>query len=239
MKDPRQLAETFVRDVRSAAGEHLQAAALFGSAARGEWLEGVSDVNVLLLLDDIDARVLSRLSPVARKAVAGGIRPLLMERQEWRRARDVFGIELMDMRDAHVPLHGDDPTADLACETAALRLQAEHELRGKLLHLHAGMMLAEDARRVGQLLVHALPSFVTYLRTVLRLTGAPVPSTMREVINAGSAAIGAEPNPFLTVLEARVSGARLDAALTEPLAGQFNHNAERLAAFVDAFGRTQ
>lgn len=237
MKDPRQMADTFVNEVRTAAGDRLRAAALFGSAARGEWLEGVSDVNVLVLFDDIDAPLLARLAPAARKAVPLGVRPLVMEMEEWKRASDVFSIELADMRDAHVSLLGDDPTERFRLQPSLLRLQAESELRGKLLHLHAGMMMAEDGERLGQLLVHALPSFVTYLRAALRLAQQPVPATTREVIAAGCALVGAETAAFLAVLEARVSGAKLAVALTDPLADNFNNSAERVAAYVDAFGR--
>jgi hypothetical protein len=237
MADPRKLADDFVAQVRGAVGERLRAATLFGSAARSEWLEGVSDVNVLVLFDNIDAPLLSRVSPAARAAVPRGVRPLVMELNEWRRAADVFAIELADMKDAHVQLAGEDPTASFTYDATSLRFQAEHELRGKLLHLHAGMMMAENAKRLGQLLVHALPSFVTYLRVALRLAGQTVPTAMREVIEQGCALAGASPNAFLTVLEARVSGASVNASLTDPLANDFNHNAERLAAFMDAFGR--
>jgi hypothetical protein len=239
MADPRRLADDFVKELRGVAGDHLRAATLFGSGARGEWLEGVSDVNVLVLFDNIDAPLLSRVSPAARAAMPRGVRPLVMELNEWRRAADVFGIELADMKDAHVPLHGDDPAAAFTYDATALRFQAEHELRGKLLHLHAGMMLAEDAKRLGQLLVHALPSFVTYLRVALRLAGQTVPAAMRDVINQGCAVTGASPNAFLGVLEARLNGTGLTVSLTDSLANDFNHNAERLAAYVDAFGRKQ
>jgi hypothetical protein len=239
MADARKLADDFVKQLRGAAGDRMRAATLFGSAARGEWLEGVSDVNVLVLFDNIDAPLLSRVSPAARAAVPRGVRPLVMELNEWRRASDVFAIELADMKDAHVQLMGDDPTAGFTFDATSLRFQAEHELRGKLLHLHAGMMMAEDGKRLGQLLVHALPSFATYLRVALRLAGQAVPSAMREVIEQGCAAAGASPNAFLSVLEARVSGASLSVALTDALANDFNHSAERLAAYVDAFGRKQ
>ena len=111
MADARKLADDFVKQLRGAAGDRMRAATLFGSAARGEWLEGVSDVNVLVLFDNIDAPLLSRVSPAARAAVPRGVRPLVMELNEWRRASDVFAIELADMKDAHVQLMGDDPTA--------------------------------------------------------------------------------------------------------------------------------
>src|SRR5690606_31107163 len=145
--------------------DRLRSAALFGSAARGEWIEGVSDVNVLVLVDDIDATLLERSAEATSAAVERGVMPLLMELDEWRRAGDVFCIELADMRDAHIALRGEDPAAHYNAVPSNLRLQAERELRAKLLHLHGGMLAAaRDRVRLGQLLLRALPSFVTYLR---------------------------------------------------------------------------
>lgn len=238
MAEPRELAETFVRELRSAVAGGLQAATLFGSAARGEWLEGISDVNVLVLLDRIDPAVLERAAPPARAAMARGVTPLLMEVDEWRRAADVFTIELADMKDASVPLFGDDPAAVLPVNPQILRLQAERELRAKLLHLHGALLVAaDDRRRLGQTLLHALPSFAAYLRAALRLAGRPVPRTSREVIEAAGALTGADSAAFLRVLEARASGGNLELRLTDPLVDGFNRAAARLSAYIDAFGR--
>jgi predicted nucleotidyltransferase len=236
--DPRELADAFVRALDSELGGRLRAATLFGSAARGEWIEGVSDVNVLVLVDTIDATLLGAIAPAARDALSRGVTPLLMELDEWARAADVFTIELADMKDAGVVLFGDDPAAGAELQPATLRLQAERELRAKLLHLHAGMLLAADDReRLGQLLVHALPSFTTYLRAALRLAGQAVPRTSRDVIMAGCTLAGAEPDAFLAVHDARSGRRALELDLTDPVTDRFNAAATRLAAFIDAFGR--
>jgi predicted nucleotidyltransferase len=238
MAEPRGLAESFVRDLRGALAERLQAAALFGSAARGEWLEGISDVNVLVLLDRIDPAVLERAAPTARTAMARGVTPLLMEVDEWRRAADVFPIELADMKDASEPLFGDDPAAVLPVHPQTLRLQAERELRAKLLHLHGALLVAaDDRKRLGQILVHALPSFTAYLRAALRLAERPVPRGSREVIEAASTLTGADGTPFIRVLDARHAGGKLELRLTDPLVDGFNQAAARLSAYIDAFGR--
>jgi predicted nucleotidyltransferase len=238
MSEPRQLADAFTAELRDAVGPRLQAAALFGSAARDEWISGVSDINILVLLDALDAALLSRAAPAVRHALQQGITPLVMELAEWRMAADVFSIELADMKDAGVPLFGDDPAAGAAVQPAILRLQAERELRAKLLHLHGGMIVAaDDGERLGQLLVHALPSFVTYLRAALRLAGRPVPRESHAVIEQGCALADADAAPFLTVLDARTAGGQLHTTLSEPLADNFNTAATRLANFIDAFGR--
>jgi hypothetical protein len=240
MKDPRKLADDFLTALRGALGTRLQAASLYGSAARNEWIDGLSDVNVLLLFDNIDARALADAAPAARGALAGGLAPLPVETAEWSRAADVFPIELADMKDASVVLWGDAPVDNVQIDPFALRLQAERELRAKLIQLHAGMLsLAQDRRGLGDLQVHALPSFTTYLRAALRLAGKPVPKVSGDVIVEGCRLTGADPAAFLRVLEARAAGGKLELTVRDPLADQFNASAERLAAFTDAFGRNQ
>ncbi|HEX6309200.1 MAG TPA: nucleotidyltransferase domain-containing protein [Longimicrobiales bacterium] len=238
MTDPRRLAEEFVAALKRELGGRMQSAALFGSAARDEWIEGVSDINVLVLVDDIDAPLLARAAPVARDGMTRAIMPLVMELAEWRRAADVFSIELADMRDAHGVLHGEDPVAHYAAALPNLRLQAERELRAKLLHLHSGLLLgADDRARLGNLLVRALPSFVTYLRAALRLAARPVPGTTPEVIDQGCGLVGADPDSFLRVHGARTQRESLELDLSDPLADAFNTSAERLAAYIDTHGR--
>lgn len=239
MADPGRLAEAFVDEFAAAVGNRISAAALFGSAARGEWVEGVSDVNVLILVDRIDGGLLTQGAPAAKAAVGRGVTPLIMAVDEWRRASDVFAIELADMRDACRTLRGDDPAAAATfVQPSLLRLQAERELRAKLVHLHAGMLMgADDPRRLGQLLVHALPSFATYLRAALRLAGEPVPPGMAGVIAAGCELVGAGAAPFLAVNEARSGTSDFEVRLGDGLADEFNTAAEQLAAYIDAFGR--
>src|SRR5690606_5055900 len=104
MREPNEVAVSATRDIATALGERLHAALLYGSVARGEHIAGISDINLLLLFDDIDADLLRRASPVLRPFAKDGLAPMLLEWDEWRRASDVFAIELLDMRDAHAIL---------------------------------------------------------------------------------------------------------------------------------------
>ena len=237
MKDPRSRADDYVKGLKRDIGDRVRSAALFGSVARGEWIDGVSDVNVLVLVDTVDAALLALAAPATRSSVKHGVMPLLMEAEEWRRAADVFAIELADMRDAHAPLLGDDPVEHYVAATSDLRLQAERELRAKLLHLHSGMLLAAgDRRRLGTLLVKALPSLTTYLRAALRLAGQPVPPTTPDVIEHGCRLVGADPASLMDVHRARAAGGRLELLLSDPRVDQFNTSAQRLADYIDAYG---
>lgn len=152
-------------------------AVLHGSVARGEHLEGWSDVNLLLVLPSAEPQVLRALSaPFAAWAKHHEPPPLLLSREEWRRAADAFPIEITDIRSAYRVLRGADPMSEVAVRPAELRAALERDLRGKLLRLRQGYVaLASDPGALGALARDTLPSVIVLLRAVLALAGAQVP----------------------------------------------------------------
>jgi predicted nucleotidyltransferase len=235
MKDGRAIAQQLVDQLKTVLGPRLQSATLYGSVARGEEIPGVSDVNVMVLIDDIDPRSLTAVAPVAQRWLESGQRPpLLLEREQWRRSADVFAIELADMRDAHIPLFGADPISDGVTRKSDLRNQAEHELRGKLLQLQTGMLMtAAKPEALGGLLMSALPSFVTYLRALLRIKSLSVPGSTPDVIRSGLREVNAGPAAFLEIWEARQKKSVLKLGLQDALVNGYHSAAEATVACVD------
>jgi len=173
------------------------AAVLYGSAARGEHLPGVSDVNLLLVVDNLRPEALRRLS-AALKAFQAGKRmpPLLLERDEWTRAVDVFPIEVTDMQLAHEPLRGEDPVRSLAVDPADLRRALEQEFRGKLLRLRQVYAVnAADPGVLGEVARRTVASVATLFRVALRLHGRPVPADTPGCLAAAGAAMGVTTDP--------------------------------------------
>jgi hypothetical protein len=228
-------AGTIARGLEADFGDALKSVLLFGSVARGEAIDGVSNVNLLVLLDDVDTRMLARAAPHAKGWRKAGAVPLLLEAGEWQRAADVFAIEIADMHDAHEVLYGEDPIAPHAIDRAALRVQAERELRAKLMQLRSGLVAAAGERdQIGALLVAALPSLATYLRTALRLAGGAVPARMDQVLSAGARLVGAEPAGLLAAHSARVERKPLRVALEDAVVETYHAAAEKTTAWVDA-----
>lgn len=148
-------------------------ALLYGSAVRGDWIPGRSDVNLLLVVDDASPDALRRLTPaVTAWHSAGFTPPLLIARDEWRRAADVHPIEITDMRLAHRMLAGPDPLVELTVEDDDLRRALERDLRDKLVRLRQAYVRFGDVpRTLGGFATASVAPFLVLLRCTTVLLG--------------------------------------------------------------------
>jgi predicted nucleotidyltransferase len=170
---------------------------LYGSAARGQYREGASDLNVLVLLRDTLPATLRRGSRLARAWVEEERNPppLLLSEEEWRGSADVFPIEMSDIRDAHLVLHGADPFTGVEIALEDLRLQCEHELKGKQIQLRERYLLsAGEPAELEQLLARSFSTFLVLFRTVLRLDGGEAPRDAETVVRRTAERAGVRPD---------------------------------------------
>jgi predicted nucleotidyltransferase len=235
MTELRSAAQDFATRMVDTLEERLRSVVLHGSVARDEAVTGVSDVNLLVLVDRVDPELLRTLAPEARRWLkVERALPLVLTWDEWAAASDSFAIETADMLEAHEVLAGDDPFDGARVRDRDLRLQAERELRGKLIHLREGTLAAADRPEdLGRLLLTAMPSVATYLRAALRLSGVTVPRSTPEVLEAGAERVGAD-GAALTDLwarRARREVPRLDVG--DPPVTAVHDVLERTARYVD------
>jgi predicted nucleotidyltransferase len=222
----KRVIDPFLAETDAALGGGYSAV-LFGSAARGDYVEGRSDINLLLILDDVSPERLRALQkPFAGWTKAAQEPPLLISREEWRTATDVFPIEITDMQSAAQVLRGADPIAGLQVRPADLRHALEKELHGKLLRLRQGYVaLAEDPERLGAMLSRATSTVLVLLRGVLRLAGRTASPDPAAVVSAAAELVGFPPRALGAAIERRADrGWRCS-----PAEG---------AAFLDAVART-
>jgi hypothetical protein len=208
---------------------------LYGSAARGDYREGVSNLNLLVVVRTADAATLRLGSALAREWVAAGNPPpLILDAAEWLGSADVFPIEYSDMREAHVVLHGGNPFQGLEIAWPDLRLQCEHELKTKQIQLREHYLLAADSpAELGKLLTQSFPTFLTLFRTALRLAGEEVPRPPETVLDAAGRRIGFDTAPFLEVLKARQDGGKFEPAGDGPVVEGYLAGVERATGWLD------
>jgi hypothetical protein len=228
-------AEEFARELSEVYADELVSVVLYGSAARGDYREGISDLNILVLLDAMDPAVIRRGTELARAwASEGNPPPLMLSDAEWRASADVFPIEYGDMRDAHVVLHGENPFDNLVIDWEHLRLQCEHELKSKQIQLREQyLLLASDSAGLGNLLTHSFPTFLTLFRAGLRLARAEVPRDPLLAIEAVAARAAFDPTAFRDVLRARSDGGTFAPAADDPVVAGYLTSVARTTAWLD------
>ena len=234
-RDQARDVERFAERLQAACGTNLVAVLLYGSAARGTYVKGRSDVNVLVVLRDASAEALRPAAPLlADWTKVGEPAPLVFSEAEWRASADVFPIEIEDMREAHRLLAGADVFAGLATDRADLRRELEREVRGKLLRLRTEYAAAAPSgKALAALLTGSASTFLTLFRATLRLAGRVPPSAAAELVREAGEVAGMDAAAFDWVV-GRMEGRAMPAL--EPydaVAVRYVDAIERLARFVD------
>ena len=181
------------------------AAVLYGSGARGEYRPGLSDINLLLVCEALSPETLRRLHPsFAQLRAQRHAPPLLLARDEWARAEDVFPIEVTDMQLAHETLRGSDPVSGMQVDRADLRRALEQEFRAKLLRLRQAFALhSADPAVLGEIAARTVASVAALFRVALALHGRSVPLATPDMLTAAGAAMGVTIAPVSELWQAR------------------------------------
>jgi hypothetical protein len=200
-----RVVDAFLAEIDAALGSGYSAV-LYGSAARGDFIPGRSDINLMLIVDQLSPQVLRSLG----KAFSGWRKssrepPLVMNRAEWSRATDAFPIEIADMQTAYRVLRGADPLHGVQVDRGDLRKALEREFRGKLLRLRQGYATyAPDPAALGALGLQSAATILVLLRGVVTLLERPVPNDPLELASAAAGVIGFEGEHVLHVVRHRV-----------------------------------
>lgn len=235
MTDPRTVASDLTLQLEGAFGERLRNVVLFGSVARGEAIPGVSDVNLLVLLDQVTQEDVAHAAPLAERWVKrGNTPPVIFSLDEWEGMTDTFAIEIWDMLEAREVVHGPDPLVDVDLDPGDLRLHAEREIRDILLQFRLRMLLAAgDPIELGNLMLSGIPSFSAYMRAALRLSGETAPADTESATARSAELIGADAEPMLQCLNARRSSRAPQVSLDSPLLEGYLAFARSLASYLD------
>ncbi len=110
MGDVHEAVKNLVERLHEAARDNLESIILYGSAARGDFHDAHSDLNILCILRSPCAAELARVSAVVKWwiTVHHQPAPLFFGADELRQSADVFAIELLDMQQSHRVLYGAD-----------------------------------------------------------------------------------------------------------------------------------
>lgn len=199
------LLSEFTGRLKEAAGDNLKAVVLYGSGATGEFQSAHSDLNVLCVVGDSGSDEIEELHGAClwwtRK---GHPAPRVFTLDELHRSADIFAIELLDMKQHHRMLLGEDFFENFEVPMGLHRLQVEHDLRIAWQRLREAVLLAPARKRAHLAIMTAsVSSFCALFRHALLAMGQTAAMTKREVVDAMARFAGSDPAAFRTILELR------------------------------------
>ena len=195
--------KTFVEQLKKTAGENLVSVVLYGSAVSQDFHHGYSDLNLLCVVKELSAASMQALAH-ALKGWASAT-PLFFTRSELAAAMETFPIEMMDIRDQHHLLAGENLfRAGLKISPERHKAQLEHELQSKLIILRQHYMTSlNDAIKIRGLMLESISSFIVLFRHTLIEQGDAAPRGKRETVELLARKSGFDPGPFRQLLDVR------------------------------------
>ena len=176
--ETQQLLRAYVKDVTDIYGDQLEGLILYGSAVRGEFLPGRSNVNVLFVLASYDVAVLKNYSGLHRRwSKEQIVVPLFVTKDDLQSASLVFPLEYLEIHECHRLLWGQDPFVGFKVDQRHLAGEVMQSLRGNLLRVRQRFVEGggtEEAITI--LLPLSVTAILPCLRGVQRLLGRPVVS---------------------------------------------------------------
>jgi hypothetical protein len=180
------------------------------------------------------------LTAISKTAAAwakvGNPAPLLFTAERLAKATDVFPIELLDIRECHTVLYGEDLVSGLEIDTKNLRLEIEHELRGKLIRLRQSYLLTQGkSKAVADLMTQSLSTFLVLFRAALRLFEDSVPQKKFEALGKLSTHLKFDGSVFQNVQQLKDGSKKTKDVAIEDLFSTYLKTIECVIDAVDAY----
>lgn len=160
--------------MRAALGDNLHSACLYGSSVRGNAIKGISDFNLLIVLNDS--------SSAAHQAIAGvlakfpRVDPFILAKRGFARSVRAFAPKFASIKRHHRVLFGADPLADITPDAAMERFLCEQSLRNLRLRLVYAFVMRGRERAYDRFVIGQTTALFVQLADLLRIEGIEVPT---------------------------------------------------------------
>ncbi|MDR4486848.1 MAG: hypothetical protein R3B83_04895 [Nitrospirales bacterium] len=183
-EDIHEQFQGYLRDLKKAFSRDLEAMILFGSAVRGDFIEGRSNLNLLVLVKALSMPILQRAGGIHAK---GGkhqiVPPLFMTVEEMSRSCSLYPLEWMLMKESHLLLEGRDPFPELHIPMDKLGWHCEREIYSHVVQVRQRLIEGEARpEAVPSILILSITALLPLLRGLLHVLNQSSRGTDREIL---------------------------------------------------------
>ncbi|MBL9121899.1 MAG: hypothetical protein JNL80_18480 [Phycisphaerae bacterium] len=169
----------------------VRAIAVYGGVARGRYVEGRSDINVLVILAAADHAALAALrDPMENAPSSLWLEPMFVTGDELSRVALVFPVKFLDIAARHITIAGDDAILGrLAVPLTNARLRVEQEFRNLELRTRRRLVsVLGDDEETRECLASLARPFAVELASLLAVDGFERPDDDRTAVIFAQAA---------------------------------------------------
>jgi predicted nucleotidyltransferase len=193
----QQRLDELVAALQATLGPNLAALLVHGSAARGEYHPGQSDVDLLVVLKEDPPGALAAIGPALQLArFSARIEAMILRADEIADATDCFPLLYEDIARGGVLLAGTNPFGALRVDPEHRRLRIEQELREARIRLRRVVADLADEEALGRAVERKLKQARGPLWALLRLRGESLPEGLGPVLEAAGRAFALDVAPL-------------------------------------------
>ncbi len=165
-----------VRELNAALETNLVSCCAYGSVVRGNYVEGISDLNLLIVLKESTPEAHLTLSRILCKF--DKVTPFILGQKGFARSVRAFASKFASIQRNYVVLHGIDLLSDIKIDSTLEKFLCEQSLRNQRLRLVFTFVTTQGDERYGKFLKGCIPALFSNLSEVLRLEGIGFPKEM-------------------------------------------------------------
>lgn len=186
------LAGPFLEELIGRLGDDIVSIAVAGDSVTDDFVSGQTQVGTALVLRTAGVEALHAIAPLGRKFGRKRVAaPTILTPEYLDSSRDVFPLEFLNLKLAHVHTYGEEVFSGLKIERDHLRLQVERELKGFLIRLRQGFLRAAgDVAALAAVLEEASVEIFPELRGLLHLMEKPIAFAREKDLAAACEATG-------------------------------------------------
>ena len=225
----------YLETMLKAHGDNVLSVFIYGSAASGTYIKGISDINSAIVFRELKFPTLKKSLKIVSKGISASVSaPLFLTREYISSSLDVFPIEFMDMKENHILVYGEDILSGITVRGEHTRLFCEQQLKGKLVRIREAYLEVGLSRKgMVSLLKESLNSLIPVFRNLIRLKGEVPPADKTGIIKSLSAIFGLDGEMFLHIHRSSAKQEKIASGEEDGLTDSFISEVEKLSIAVD------
>lgn len=172
-------------------GENIYSCILYGSAVRGGIVDKVSDLNLLIILNES--------TPDAHRVIAKSIHgkvsihPFVIARKGMKKSLEAFAVKFNSIRRNYMVLLGRDPFEQYDVDEKILFFLTEQALRNlRYRAVYKFITFGDDPKMYLNFLIRVTPQVFTDISEAFRVRGIKIPHDFQDRISVFRAKVGDE-----------------------------------------------